>query len=706
MQMFARVRYVNLIALVTLSLVIVATASTFVIRSAHAAGTTYYVATNGNDANAGTSASAPFRTIQKCASVVTAGGTCQIATGAYHETVTPAHSGVAGAPITFTAASGASVTIDGTNSINGWTLDSGHIYKAAVTLAGTAAQPYSATEYPSDTDLWANQIFINGAMAPEAAYPTPGTDPWNQAFITSGWGSTRSSGATCAKAPCTTTVTGTLTYGKFPAFGNMTGAVAYFAGGWVALSAKVTGGTLSGSNHTLNISFPESDAKVEPGGGNDNKFRLVGKKAFLTAQNEWFYDAGARELYVWAPGGGVPTGVTAKARNYGFDLNNRSYINVTRINLWATTITTNDSSQNIVLNEVNGQYLSHWQTAQYDANLPFAGIYDANHRFDSGVLLHGTNNTFENSTLQQSAGNGVNVRGSGDIVTNDLIHDVSYGGTYTAAITIEVGSSGHTITNNTLYNTGRDAINMDTNAYPNAGYKNMRIAYNNIYGYAKIAFDLGGIYVCCDTSLAGTRIDHNRIHDPANTGNGIHFDNGTYDVSVDHNVIWGLKGTGNINHGGNGINFGGHTNGRPAGSNLPYLTGTFENNTIIAGKNDTIFNYFATSAYVANTVVKNNILDGYHPSGQEYGYISGGKPVEATNLVTTLSDNGTGTNPRYVNPSGGDYSLQNGSPAINAGTVIPGITDGYVGGAPDIGAYESGATRWLSGCLFTGCGRA
>lgn len=683
MQTFARVRYGNFIALMTLSLVMVATASTFVIRSAHAAGTTYYVATNGNDANAGTSAGAPFRTIQKCASVVTAGGTCQIATGVYHETVTPAHSGVAGAPITFTAASGASVTIDGTNSVNGWTLDSGHIYKAAVTLAGNAAQPYSATEYPSDTDLWANQIFINGVMAPEAAYPTPGTDPWNQSFITSGWGSTRSSGATCAKAPCTTTITGTLTYGSFPAFGNMTGAIAYFAGGWVALSAKVTGGTLSSSNHTLNISFPESDAKVEPGGGNDKQFRLVGKKAFLTAQNEWFYDAGARELYVWAPGGGVPTGVTAKVHNYGFDLNNRSYINVTKINLWATTITTNDSSQNIVLNQVNGQYLSHWQTAQYDANLPFAGIYDANHRFDSGILLHGRNNTFENSTLQQSAGNGVNVRGSNDTVTNDLIHDVSYGGTYTAAITIEVGSTGHTIMNDTLYNTGRDAINMDTNAYPNGGYKNMRIAYNNIYGYAKIAFDLGGIYVCCDTSLAGTRIDHNRIHDPANTGNGIHFDNGTYDVSVDHNVIWGLKGTGDINHGGNGINFGGHTNGRPAGSNLPYLTGTFENNTIIAGKNDTIFNYFATSSYVANTIVKNNILDGYHPSGQDYGYISGGKPVEKTNLVTTLSDTGTGTNPRYVNPGSGDYSLQNGSPAINAGTIIPGITDGYVGSAPD-----------------------
>ena len=81
----------------------------------------------------------------------------------------------------------------------------------------------------------------------------------------------------------------------------------------------------------------------------------------------------------------------------------------------------------------------HTRRATYDTNLPFAGIYDANHRFDSGILLHGKNNTLKDSTLQLSAGNGVNLKGSGHTVTNTLIHDVSYGGTYTAAVTIEVG---------------------------------------------------------------------------------------------------------------------------------------------------------------------------------------------------------------------------------------------------------------------------
>jgi hypothetical protein len=37
------------------------------------------------------------------------------------------------------------------------------------------------------------------------------------------------------------------------------------------------------------------------------------------------------------------------------------------------------------------------------------------------------------------------------------------------------------------------------------------------------------------------------------------------------------------------------------------------------------------------------------------------------------------------------------SAAIDAGVVIEGITDGYKGKAPDLGAYESGAPRWVAG---------
>jgi hypothetical protein len=38
-----------------------------------------------------------------------------------------------------------------------------------------------------------------------------------------------------------------------------------------------------------------------------------------------------------------------------------------------------------------------------------------------------------------------------------------------------------------------------------------------------------------------------------------------------------------------------------------------------------------------------------------------------------------------------DLTLKPGSIAIDAGKVIPNVTDGYTGAAPDLGAYEVGA---------------
>jgi hypothetical protein len=370
----------------------------------------YYVGGAGaSDSNAGTSAE-PFATIQKCASVAVAGDTCHINTGVYRETVVPSASGTPSSPITFAAVAGATVTIDGTDPVGGWTLSSGRIYQATVQLSGTAAQPYSSTEYPPNEELWPNQVFIGTSVVPEAAYPAPAPDPWSQAFV-GGFSSTRSTWNSCIAPPCDTTVTGTLTYKSSPAFGEMTGAVAYFAGGWVALSATVTGGTLSAANHTLDISFPESDAKVFPGGGNDNLFRMVGKRAFLTAADEWFYDATSTTLYLWPPSTGAPANVFAKKRDYAFDLRAKAYITLSDISLFASAIATDTASDHITLDEIRGQYLSQRQTAQSDPTLPFAGIYDANHRFDSGIVLHGTNHVLQNRALHLSNGNGVNILG-------------------------------------------------------------------------------------------------------------------------------------------------------------------------------------------------------------------------------------------------------------------------------------------------------
>ncbi len=44
--------------------------------------------------------------------------------------------------------------------------------------------------------------------------------------------------------------------------------------------------------------------------------------------------------------------------------------------------------------------------------------------------------------------------------------------------------------------------------------------------------------------------------------------------------------------------------------------------------------------------------------------------------------------PQYANRGNHDYHVGSASPAINAGTAIPGVTNGFLGSAPDLGAYE------------------
>jgi hypothetical protein len=45
---------------------------------------------------------------------------------------------------------------------------------------------------------------------------------------------------------------------------------------------------------------------------------------------------------------------------------------------------------------------------------------------------------------------------------------------------------------------------------------------------------------------------------------------------------------------------------------------------------------------------------------------------------------------RLVSPEQVDLTLARRSRAVDAGIVLPGITDGFGGRAPDLGAYESG----------------
>src|SRR5262245_36933233 len=74
-----------------------------------AAGTSYYVSPSGNDSNNGSSASSPFKTIQKGLDVAQPGDTIILADGVYLQDAVSRRNGTADAPITLKGSAAAVV---------------------------------------------------------------------------------------------------------------------------------------------------------------------------------------------------------------------------------------------------------------------------------------------------------------------------------------------------------------------------------------------------------------------------------------------------------------------------------------------------------------------------------------------------------------------------------------------------------------------
>lgn len=127
-------------------------------------GRGYFVSAEGSDENQGTIRS-PFKTVQKCADIVQPGETCWIREGVYRETIQPAISGTETKPITFMAYKNEEVTISGAELVTQWTKDQDSIYRTEVSLP---------VDSYSDTDFFANQVFAQGKMMPEARFPNLG----------------------------------------------------------------------------------------------------------------------------------------------------------------------------------------------------------------------------------------------------------------------------------------------------------------------------------------------------------------------------------------------------------------------------------------------------------------------------------------------------------------------------------------------------
>ncbi|MDF2648310.1 MAG: galA [Paenibacillus sp.] len=586
----------------------------------NAAGTTYYVATGGDDSSPGTSTSSPFKTINKCAQIMLAGDTCLVSSGTYRETVTLANKGTAIAPITIQAAPGATVIVSGTEIINGWSQYSGNIYSADLSWdmgkenqlfvkSGTAVTPLWEARWPNITQ-----------------YSLPGL---------------KAGTATADAGSATTIVDSDLTQPT----DFWKGATIWERGGnaYQGMTSKITG--YDSVTHTLTYNPIVGDyAELYPRLG--STYFLSGIMGALDAPNEWYVDAAAQKVYLWAPDGGAPANVEVKKRKTAFDLNNKEYIHITGIQTFAANITMNGSNNN-VLDGIKAEYVYFSNFSQNTTN------YD---QLTGGINIVGNNNEIKNSTVAYSSGTLINIDGSNNRIVNNIIHDGSYMASYDPLVKLTSGVM-NLISHNEIRDSGR------FNIYWYKG--SAEIQYNDIYNGMWLSRD-GALIYSWGADMGNSEIHHNWIHDSQGTDMsvGLYFDNFTANVVAHHNVIYN-------NDVGIQLN-------TPGNYKLIY------NNTVVDNVQSS-FGYWGSAPYkeeLYGTRVFNNIF---------------------TNPVSFTADTVSGYNTtssagvNFVNAAAHDYRLNAGSTAINAGAVIAGITDGYVGAAPDAGAYEYGETEWTVG---------
>lgn len=634
-------------------------------------GAEYYVGGAGaSDSNPGTAAQ-PFATIQKAASVARAGDIVNIRSGTYRETIVPANSGASGSPIIFRPDNGATVLISGLEQISdaGWSVHQGSIYKRSINLPVNGY----ASNLTGTTTILANQIFKNGEMMIEARWPKVANaeELFDQLkgrkFL-----------------PAAAFGPSSLNDSSIPVPAPGLQGATLICNGWFVTESRTI---KSHSGNTLSYDAIWADPSAGP--RVRRNYYVTGKLSLLTQQKEWHYENGT--LYFWQAGGGSPSGVEYKARNWGFDLRGKSYINIVGLTFKGCDPVTGDDNTNYnTVDNIRATFTNH--NVRHDV-WRWQGVGMTR---QMGLKLTGRGNVLKNSEISWSASGAVWIGVDGRI-ENNLIHHVGYDASFCYGVDLwgEDNVNNVVITRNTVHTTSRGCFGMGYmfTEFDHRRSLNKEISYNDCYNWGLLNQDGGAIYAWGYQDHTGTRIHHNWFHDAGYKANplgiildgiqvAVYFDQGSGPFTVDHNVFWG--NCENLTQDASDVydqqSFNGGAGGARNNGGSKFYNNTFWSNAPMT---------YTTYCNTPADVMRNNI------SRKTLNFNWGKGTSNVANAILS------GVNPQF---QGGDlkslgglyFRLSSGSPARNAGVAVPGITEGAVG-TPDIGAYEFGGEEWVPG---------
>lgn len=374
-----------------------ATAAFAALVSMAASATNYYISANGNDANAGTSQAAPWRTIARLNQV-----TWQIQPGdqilferggTYRGEIIWGISGTVSQPVTIGAyGSGPRPVISGAEPISGWTQFQGNVWRAYV-------------------GQQVDQVFIGGQRMTIARFPN------------SGW--LRNDQASGNTLHCN-------------ALNQSSG---YWNGARVILRCTASSiDTLkvsAFSNSTITFTTNPTNTNMA---GDDWGFFFENRLSELDAAGEWYYEASSGYLYLQAPGNADPNSLTVEASVYWSGVNcywQRHYLTVQDLQFrhQRNAGIRQDGADHVTVNNCRFEQVYH--------AIRSYGSYDSytnntmRSTYATGILLiddHSTvsGNTLNNIATVPGAGEtswgymGVRSMGTGNIIRANVFDTIGY----------------------------------------------------------------------------------------------------------------------------------------------------------------------------------------------------------------------------------------------------------------------------------------
>jgi hypothetical protein len=261
--------------------------------------------------------------------------------------------------------------------------------------------------------------------------------------------------------------------------------------------------------------------------------------------------------------------------------------------------------------------------------------------------VSGTGSRWINSAIGYSSQDGIRLSGQNEVVSNCVIYDVDYyPGTYYASVSPYSGGIGTTVIANTLWYSGRYCVGISSTG--------ANVCSNDCGFGELLTSDGGGTYEYVGSGNGnGTQIHHNWVH---NCWAGVYVDQNQNDYFVYRNVCY---------------------------SNYIGM----------------LFNQFSNNLIINNTTLSNTSEDIQFNGSADTGVQLINNLWDVTrnsySSSTTVADDG------WYPPIATNYVPAASSKAINGGEVDAPYTEGYVGSAPDIGAYEVGGAYWVPGANFT-----